>query len=176
MRCSSRVVSLVRDSCDSQPSSTDLEELVKWSDWRAPMFLQMKSFGVAPYNESKAWERFDEANTRRLLTRLTDEVRLKLTSVLDQLVGEARVWVAIHGRPSERPVQGELAVQSLNFEHSEDYRSIVFRGQRYTATIKQAKIIEELHRAHKRRGEPDSPDRRTGIGTYTPSGLDLHTL
>jgi len=41
-----------------------------------------------------------------------------------------------------------------DFQHSDDYRSVVFEGERHTLTSQQAQIVEMLHNAHSS-GTPD---------------------
>jgi len=93
----------VKHVCDIQPAliqpmaTEDVDEVIWWRKWRAPRFTHMHPSGNAPYDESTAWTREDEATTADLLSgiskRFTEFVEIKL----DEFVGAAHVETAKRG-------------------------------------------------------------------------------
>jgi len=63
--------------------------------------------------------------------------------------GRQRTATRTHSNAMEKPVDkgDESASAPRDFQHSDDYRSVVFKRERYTLTSNQAQVVEMLHNA-----------------------------
>jgi hypothetical protein len=89
----------VKSVCDPPPKHFEpgqfMETIVYWTHWRAPKWLYMRPNGYALYVSATAWERMDEAETRKALRSLRENRWiLLLESTLEGLVGIAHEKLA----------------------------------------------------------------------------------
>lgn len=153
----------VKMVCDDSTGISDfhLERRIFWPDWRAPLFMTMKPFGRQPEQKSKFWDRHDSEMTAFLLEQCATNDNQLLESKMKSLAGaltlqELKRHPLIKSEPTEpfvaaRQISGaceERACERLEFEASEDYRSIQIAGVAYTLTARQAKIVSILHEAY----------------------------
>jgi hypothetical protein len=64
--------------------------------------------------------------------------------------GRQREATRTHSNAMEKPVdkRDESASAPRDFQHSDDYRSVVFKGETHTLTSNQAQVVEILHNAY----------------------------
>jgi hypothetical protein len=102
----------IRSVCDTQdyskPKTTDEEwdDFIFWKDWRAPKLIYMRPSGNLTYEASAAWDREDEALTKKLLEGLSNRVVQSLSFYLDRLAGDAHVEIAKAGGTVGSSIEG----------------------------------------------------------------------
>jgi hypothetical protein len=153
----------IKSVCDNRPDAgLNLDEDVLWQQWRAPAFLMMKPSGYEPYDSKRVWERQDQATSVQCLERFASDLEFRLWARLRDAAGEARLAEAKNFRPLRSEPKnvhrlGNQIVPSAKatapegdsrFTHSDDYRSIRFRGENHSLSHHQAIIVATLHKAH----------------------------
>lgn len=153
----------VRGACDRRPNTyLDAEDEIHGRPWRAPTFLMMNPLGDAPYDPKRAWERQGEVVSLACLKKFEENLHWRLQARLDKAEGEARLVEAkrfplVSPAPKSTNLSGNQIGPSAGatsperapgFAHSDDYRSIRFRGESYTLSPGQAIIVGTLHKAY----------------------------
>jgi DNA-binding CsgD family transcriptional regulator len=91
---------LIKRMCDAQdeipdPTSENFDAHCAWVYWRAPAFVYMEPLGNTPYDETRAWQRGDDAEITELLLRgLASKMLDPSWFKLDRMAGEASVSLA----------------------------------------------------------------------------------
>jgi hypothetical protein len=155
----------IKRVCDVQRRDRDNvetdEEFVFWRKWRAPLLLVMEPSRYAPFEAERMWERQDEDTTIRWLDLFTGDVVRGLEKVLKDAVGQAHL-VEMKRQPVATPPPTTASAidyppitsQSLPhedktvFSHTDDYRSIRFKGETHLLTRSQASMVRLLNIAY----------------------------
>lgn len=92
---SHRIPLWTKDACDKQENDlSDAEESIYWRKWRAPCWFFMQPFASRPYDQSAAWQRMNEADSKHLLEVTEDRFNQRLITALDKVVDETHVRLA----------------------------------------------------------------------------------
>lgn len=154
----------MKSVCDiqsSDPTDHDLDEAIDWRRWRAPLFLVMIPSRMQPFDPDRTWERQDDDTTERWLDRFAEDIILSLERVLKSAVGRANLAELKRTPiPAPEPPRATMAEDPLKtairdhpienlmeFGHTDDYRSIRYRGNEHSLTARQATVVKLLHEA-----------------------------
>ncbi len=175
VRAHSHLVNIwIRDVCDKQvydPNDDDDEHWF-WRKWQAPKLLLMTPSRGKPYEPAAIWERYDPPTSSRFLNAFARDYVHRIEARVRKASGQAALALAkeptgprtdsgasaeptssqstsVTDAPATTPrVTTDPEQSDPQFSHTEDYRSLRFRGEAYTLTTRQAVIVELLHRAY----------------------------
>jgi hypothetical protein len=120
------------------------------TNWRAPTWLGALSLigrfpDGAPTNDSELMAEHNASDTQKILSTNRNAFGATLVWACEDAL--ERVTVRIAQRPKDRPAIQRKTVCRQEFDHSDDYGMVTFRGRRYSLTPRQAAIVEILHRS-----------------------------
>lgn len=139
----------IKHACDDQtlPApdliSSEFEEIIHWTKWRAPKLIYMQPAGNAPYDPKTVWSREDEARTKELLTARSKRFLEFLDLCLEKMAGTAHVIVAQDTRYAERTPMKQRAEPKSGPAVSSDVSAA--RVPRYRSSLKRGILLQFLH-------------------------------
>jgi hypothetical protein len=93
----------VRDVCDKQvydPKDAP-DEFAFWRKWQAPRLIVMTPSRHLPYETARVWERYDVADSLRLLEAFAETYIIKLEMSLRRVAGQAALNLAKQPKPTQ---------------------------------------------------------------------------
>jgi hypothetical protein len=150
-----------RSDVDRRSAGESWEEILFWTDWRAPKWLLMTPNGNSRYDPSTAWDRLDEAETARALKYLRESRWiLLLEGTLEKLVGTAHEVLAKNSsrlEPQQRPAEpgspsGGPPLTDYTFLRQGNVWSIAYSGK--TCLIPHQVGLEYIARLLQNQGHP----------------------